>query len=349
MAPQRRFHIVILAVLLVLASQACKPGQSPANTALPDLGTIQVGYLPLTGFAPFYLAVEKGYFEEQGLKVELQSFNSGSTMIAPLSTGQLDAGCGETGTALFNAIAQGLEVRVVASAISQPPGYGITPLLIRKDLYDSGEITTPADLKGRKISINIERGMSEYLVAEVLARGNLTVDDVELVNIPFPDMPAALRNKAVDAAYLSFPLAGVAVKNGDAVVMLNGDEITDNPQNGVLYFGKRFLQPENFELAVRFMVAYLRAGREYFYGGYRDEAIAAIVEKFTNVPVEVIVKGPVGFFDPNGEINWASTEKIQAYYLSRGYLELPKPLARSEVIVDTFLKEALERLARETE
>ena len=234
--------VVILLVLLGIFSQACAGQGSPQEA--PDIGTIQVGYIPILGFAPFFIAVEKGYFEEQGLDVELQSFRSGGPMIAPLSTSQIDVGGGEAGTALYNAINQDLDVIVTAGLASQPPGFGAVPLLVRKDLFDSGEVGEVADLAGRKVAINVEHGTAEYLLAEALSQGGLTVDDVELITLPFPDMPAALANQAVEAVILPHPLASRALGEESAVVLVDGDQVTDTPQNGVIYFGKRLLSAD---------------------------------------------------------------------------------------------------------
>lgn len=62
-------RILLVIVLLALFLQAYA-GQS-ATPEVPELGKIQVGYILILGFAPFFVAVEKGYFEEQGLDVEL--------------------------------------------------------------------------------------------------------------------------------------------------------------------------------------------------------------------------------------------------------------------------------------
>lgn len=303
-----------------------------------------MGYIPILGFAPYFVAVEKGYFAEQGLTVELQSFRSGDPMIAPLSTGQLDVGGGETGPALFNAISQDFDVRVVAALAAQPPGNGAVPLLVRKELFESGEVTEPADLQGRKVAVNVERGMAEYLLHEALARADLTVDDVELVAIPFPEMPQALANAAVDVAILPHPLASRAIGEGAAAVMLEGDQIVDTPQNGVIYFGQRLLDPANREVGVRFLAAYLQAARDLFGEGWRADENVAIINQYTNVPPPAIQKGVAYFFDPNGVINRSSTEKIQAYHVSRGYTELSDPLPLEEIIDESFLEEALERI-----
>lgn len=360
MRNQRRWSKVLLSVLalvticagqlvpmaaLNISAQTPAP-VTPSQTPLPDIGVLRVGYIPIISFAPLYVAIDKGYFEEQGLTVELVGARSGSTMIAFLSTGELDVGGGETGTALFNAVGLGLDVKVVASLSSQPPGHGSVPLLVRKDFFDSGEITKPADLEDRLVALNVERGVAEYLLSEALAQANLTVDDVTLVPLPFPDVPAAFANKAVDAAILPHPLAAKAIQDGSAAVLIAGDEIVDNPQNGVLYFGQRLLDPSNREVGVRFLVAYLRAARELYGDGWRSESNVASISHYTNIPAVAIQKSVPFYCDPNGEINEASTEKIQNYLVGRGYTELSEPFPIQRVITDTFLIEAVERLGR---
>lgn len=342
MLRSKRMKFLLLIVILAVFIQAC--GGQSAPQEVPDLGKIQVGYIPILGFAPFFVAVEKGYFEEQGLDVELQSFRSGGPMIAPLSTGQLDVGGGETGTALFNAVSQDLDVLVTGALASQPPGFGAVPLLVRKDLSDSGEVNDVADLQGKKVAINVEKGTAEYLLGEALASAGMTVDDVEIVTLPFPDMPAALANQAVDAVILPHPLASRALGEGSAVVLVDGDKIVDTPQNGVLYFGQRFLDPANKEAGIRFLVAYLRAARDLYGDGWRSEENATTINKYTEVPIPAIQNGVPYYFDPDGQINKASTEKFQEYMVGRGYTEYSDLIPLAEIIDESFLEEAVNRL-----
>ena len=338
----KRFTLLVLVILsFSLLLPACSPSQQ-AET--PDLGTIQVGYLPATGFFGFYVAKEKGYFEEQGLDVELTSFKSGAEMVVPLSTGQLDVGAGESGTALFNGVSQGLDIKVVCGFASQASGYGGTPIMVRKDLADSGEVTGPGDLKGRKIAVNVPRGMSEYIVAKYLEKAGLTIDDVELVPIPFPDMPAAVANGAVDVAYMTEPSSSKVLKDGTAVILVNSDEIAGEIQNGVMYFGKRLIDPANKEIAVRFMMAYLKAVREMQNGGWQTDEALQIINKYTNQPPEVIKAGRVSYNDPNCSLVYDSLEDVQNYYLTRGYTEFSEALPLTDFILEDFTKEAIERL-----
>lgn len=330
---------LILIIFLILSSGCGK-------IDLPEMGTISIGYIPSLGFAPLFVGVEKGYFEEQGLQVELQSFTSGSTMISLLSTGDLDVGAGETGTALFNANHQDLDVIVVAGLASQPDGFGAVPLLVRADLYNSGEITQPFDLSGRKVALNVERGMAEYLLSEVLRQDSLTVDDVILVPMPFPDIPTAFSNAVIDAAMLPHPLAAKAIGSGDAVVLLDGDEIIDNPQNGVVYFGQSLLEKKNKEIGVRFMVAYLKAIRDLYGDGWLSADNIAAIHKYTGMPESTIENSVTYYFNPDGLINRDSVERIQQYLVSRGYTEYSEIIQISNIIDLQYLEEALERVGQ---
>jgi NitT/TauT family transport system substrate-binding protein len=323
---------------------AAETTTTAAAVDLPDVGTIQVGTIPILGSAPFFVAAAKGYFTEQGLDVELQSFPSAGPMVAPLGVGQLDVGGGQFGVSYLNAVEAEIDVMSQASLSSQPPGFGAVPLLVRKELADSGEVTEVADLAGRKVAVNVERGTAEYLLAKALEPAGLTVDDVEMVTLPFPDMPAAFANGAIDAAILGNPLASKAVGEEVAVVLIEGDQITDTPQNGMVYFGQRFLDPDNSEAAVRFTVAYLQGVRDLQGEGWRSDENAAILSEATGVPVPAIQNGQPFFFDPNGEPNTASLLDIQQYHFDRGYTDLAAPLPISALFHREILDEALARI-----
>jgi NitT/TauT family transport system substrate-binding protein len=313
---------------------------------MPDLGTIQVGYLPQIGYSPYYIAVEKGYFEEQGLDVTLQSFQSGSVMIAPLSTGTLDVGSGEVGPALLNALAQDLDVKVVAGQSAILAGYNSLAIMARKELYDSGEVVDASGLEGKKVSVNIERGQSEYLVNEFLLQGGLTIDDIEVVILPFPDVPAALANGAIDAGLMTYPSAAKVIADGYGVDLVGGKTILDVHQSSLMYFGKRLIDPANREVAVRFLVAYLTAVRELIDGGWQQEDNLAIISKYTNQPAELVKSSIKSYTDPNGEMVWASVERLQKYYIGRGYIEIDQPLTMEQMVDDSILEAALERIGR---
>lgn len=342
----RKLYTFIIGVMILgLVITACE-SLSNQNSELPDLGTIKVGYVPAAGASSaIYIAVDKGYFEEKGLNVELERFNSGSRMIAPLGTGQLDVGAGEVGTALFNAAHQGLDMKVVCSFAGQTKGFVGAPVVVRKEVFESGEITEPKDLAGRVIGVNALRGMAEYRIAKIMEEGDLTVDDAELVTLPFPDMPGAFANEALDAATMPGSHADRAIKDGSAVLFRRGDEIAGDIQTAVMYFGKRFLDPENKEVAVRYLEVFLTALREYMDDpDYNNEENLAIISKYTNLPPEAIKKLERSYNDANCRFFKASMEDAQDYYISRGYTEYSEPIPLSEIIDESFAEEVLRRI-----
>jgi NitT/TauT family transport system substrate-binding protein len=180
----------------------------------------------------------------------------------------------------------------------------------------------------------------------MMGLAGLSVDDVELVELPFPDTPAALANKAIDAVPLPNPSAAKAIEDGSAMVLLEGDKIAGKIQNGVIYFGKRLLDPANREVGVRFLMAFLKAVRELQGEGWTKQENIDIISKYTGLPPEVIKTSSRSYQDPNCEFRAESLEDVQAYYVRRGYTEYTEPMPLSKVVDESFAKEAVKRIGK---
>src|SRR5207244_8350259 len=134
------------AVGTTLLGGATAGGQAPI--------VVTVGAASTTSDAPIYIADKKGYFREEGLEAKVTNFRSAADMVAPLGIGQLDAGAGSASAGLYNAVASGVQIKIVADKASSPPGYGATKILLRKDPIESGRYKTAADFKGVKFRMN---------------------------------------------------------------------------------------------------------------------------------------------------------------------------------------------------
>ena len=129
---------------------------------------MKLGDLPAISNAGIYIAIEKGYFQERGVTVDIERFASAGKMTAPLATGQIDVSVGSPSAGLFNAIAGGMDFKIVADKGQVRPGYNFTPLIVRKDLVDSGKVKTLKDLKGLKVA-NGAKGINfDYFLAKMM-------------------------------------------------------------------------------------------------------------------------------------------------------------------------------------
>jgi ABC-type amino acid transport substrate-binding protein len=193
--------------------------------------TVTVGAAATTSDAPIYIADKKGFFKEQGIDVKVTDFRSAADMVAPLGAGQLDAGAGSASAGLYNAVARGIKIKIVADKASSPPGYGATKILVRKDHVESGRYKEAKDLKGMKFAMNAPGVSNTATLNALLKSVGLQYSDVETVEMPFPDHVAALKNKSVDASASVEPGPTIAIRNGFAVLLKGDDEIDPQPSD----------------------------------------------------------------------------------------------------------------------
>jgi NitT/TauT family transport system substrate-binding protein len=341
------YKLLILILLISISVISCS---NISNTDIPeDIGEIKIGYLPISASAPVFIALEKGYFEEEGIHVTGAGFQSSSFMMPILATGDLDVGIGQTGTDLFNAFDQGLDIEIVGPFLETREGYAVAAFVVRKDLYDSGKITEIPDLKGAVIATNVPGGVTEYFYVKYLEMGGLTLDDIELVTMRFPDMNVALANQAIDFAMLPEPFLSSAVNAGYVVVMSDVFELVGPINSTVLLFGKRMLEHENHEVGVRFFKAYLKAARELILGEGLSDKNVEIISKYTNTDPAQVKSGGTYYYDPNGNLNMDFIEDLMMYLINQGYTDFSEPLDLTNYYDSSYVQEAVDRLGRAEE
>lgn len=301
---------------------------------------VTMGFVPVSIFAPVFIAKEKGYFAEQGLNVDLQPLPGGSDMVALTATGKFDVGIGGAGPAFFNAIAAGLPIKVIA------PGHAegnpvATPLMISKKSCESGAITSVADLKGKKVSVNA-RGATEYWLSQALSTAGLTLDDIDLQTLAFPDAVAALASGAIDAAMVGEPLATAAEQQGVAVRLLS-DFPVQNIQPTVIFANNDFLT-NHPDAAKGLITAYLKACREMAGNGFSDPADLAIIEQYTGVPAALVAASVRPVYSVDGQIDLNGLKTLQTFFRQRGLLEYDSDLDPATFVDSQFVEAAVQTL-----
>src|SRR5262249_14410142 len=152
--------------------------------------------------AGVFLALEKGYFREQGLAVELNYFaSSGGVQMAALTTGEVDGGRGSISPGIYNAVARGEDMRGVASKSRAGPRAS-GKYMVRRSLLDASQPLSIKEIKGRVVALNSAGGSSRLYLNGLLKKGGLKDTDIVVRVMPFNDMVSALSQGTVDAAFL---------------------------------------------------------------------------------------------------------------------------------------------------
>lgn len=204
------------AVLIGLVLVAClgRGGGTPEPSASgPELTTLRVGVLPIVDVAPIYLAIERGLFEAEGLTVTPELVQGGAAAVPALQGGDLDIAYGNWVSFLL-ANRAGIELRAVAGGVAAAPGF--TELLA---LPDSGLAGDPGGMEGMTVAVNTLNNIGELAVRSTLRDAGADVDGVSLVEVPFPEMGAALERGDVDVIWASEPVPTLVKDSLGAVVV----------------------------------------------------------------------------------------------------------------------------------
>lgn len=326
-------------------AQAAAPA-APANP--PPAETVRMGCIAGTSDAGLYIAEEKGYFREFGITRDCTNFASATEMVAPLSTGQLDVAGGAPSAGLGNALTRGLTLKIVADKGSTPPGLGYAGLLIRKELWDSGAVRGPADFRGRRLAINTTAGSSMEASLDLLFRANgLNVSDVDLVSLPFGDMPAALSNSSVDISFPIEPFVVISAENNWGALWERQDQWYPVGQIAVLMYGREFADGR-LDAARRFMAGYLKGLRDYndaFVKGDQTKRAEVIDILIRNTPLKeraLYDKMSMPGLDPNGKVSLEALQQDQEYYLRSGKQQ--QAIDYKQVVDSSFAEWAVQQL-----
>lgn len=310
---------------------------------------VNLGYTRLATDIGLYVADKRGYFKAEGIDVNFVLFDSAARMITPAATGDIDVIAGATSAGFYNAVARGIDLRVVADKVSTPPGRTSQTLIVRKALVESGRFKTLADIKGLKVANSAPGTAAMASLYKMVERAGLKISDVELVSLGFPQQVLALSSGAIDLALPAEPMTTEAVSKGYGVKVITDDEAYPYHQIAVLIYSGKFAK-ERPEIARKFLKAFLRGVRDHNDGldargnfaGPKGEAIIAILNEYTTIKDPAFYRSfPLAFCNPDGAIRLDSLKNDFAVYQSAGLIEGAvdplKPVDTS--FLDTVLKE----------
>lgn len=270
----KKFLAMLLAVaMLGGALAACGGGETtstpsgntgtPAgNSETPTVETvdINVGYMPnYGGLWSLMTAKEKGFFEEEGLNVTLTQFEDGPTIIAAMENGSVNFGY--IGQGAHKLCVQGNATIIALSHISNGDA-----------LIGGPGISTVEDLKGKTVAYSSGTS-SEDILRNALAAHNMTMDDIQAMDMDAPSIVTAMMSGGVDACATWSPNSLTILEGMEGTTKL-ADNMTfsDTTVSLASWIATPKYLEENRDVAVRFVRALMKAMDYAADGNYEEVA-----------------------------------------------------------------------------
>ena len=318
------FTILILALLAAIMSGCTKEEAKPVH-----LKVVTLPYLP---YLTFYIAQEEGYFAEQGLDIEFVNFSSVTQALPLLVTADLDVATGSVGAGVFNAIAQNMNIRIVAGSQYVDPVEGNVALMVRKDLYDSGELDTVPEIKGKQVAMSCTACIYDFALAKILENEGLTLSDIKTARMSPQDIVAAFANKSLEAAAVGSLQQGQLITGGYGVNLETFSELLPGFQYGFMMFGPSLLK-DNPEVGKKFVVAYLKAARQYMQG--KTERNLEIAQKYFEMDRETLIRSSWSPVSTDGRVHAQDVLDFQDWAYKNGLVD--KEVAAEQLLDSSFV------------
>jgi NitT/TauT family transport system substrate-binding protein len=248
----------------------------PANAQTVE---IKASTIPVIDFGAFECARAKGFFNEEGLKIDTTPTVGGAAGIPALVAGQIQIAASNI-VSIILAAANGLDVQIVGAGDTTGDA---APDLAGLVAAPGNTLRTGKDLEGKKIAVNARNNILWLYNREWVARTGGNPDAVQFLEVPFPQMLDAVRAGRVDAAMLVEPF----ISSGLSDAKVN---VVSWPYNEVQ---KRILVAEfvttkayakaNPDIIVKFVKA-LNKGVEWANANNRNDEFYEILSGFTKVP-----------------------------------------------------------------
>jgi NitT/TauT family transport system substrate-binding protein len=293
--------------------------------------TIKMGIVRSLANGALLLAEENGYFKQAGVKLELEYLQSSSTGMASLAQGQLNIIAGGVSAGYFNALEKNLPITITVDRVTQPVRHN---LMLRSDLKDS--VKSLKDLKGKVIASNAPGSISTYETGKLMETVGLSIADVEIKNIPFPQYAVALKNKAVDAVLAIPPFRYALEDNNLAIPFAESDDlIMPQPLTIAVQLVNTDWAKTRQDMLRKFYVAVTRGIRDYcnayHHGSNRQKLIDLLISSKTETRPDLLNKFAWPARNLTGRLNSVSLLDIQDWYFKNKFITAKQPL---ETLVD---------------
>ena len=312
---------------------------------------LKIGVLRLTSSAPIFIALEKGFFTQEGLDIQAVYFKSAQPVALALASGDIQIGATGLTAGLYNAMAKGLDATIVADKGRLWPGYQLVGLMVSKKAWENG-IRSLKDLKGKRVGVTQIGSTFHYILGNILPMEGLSLKDVKITPLGgVKNMMDSVSSDRIESAFMVQPFCTVMEAKGMGRRILWVSDYMKYQIAGI-FFGPEVMKDQ--KKAISFLKAYIRACRYYyenclkksggrFIRGRHFDEIIGYISKYTGRKPELISKG-LNYNHPDGMLDVSDIKKQVTWYIENHLISQAPDLNK---IVDTTLwKKAFDELKK---
>ncbi|MBM0128022.1 ABC transporter substrate-binding protein [Pimelobacter simplex] len=318
-----RTGLVAATASLALALTACGGGGEERKTE-DGLTVVTVAYTPIFSVGALQLGIDQGFFEEQGLQVELKQVANPPSGIAAVAGDEVDFNYTPS-IPFLNAIANGVQLEIVGAAdgyaegtkaeVEADPAVGLKHDDTAVVVPASSGIESAADLEGKTVSVPARGAQLEVTIAAAIEAAGGDPAKVNWITLDFPSAVSSLKSGRVDAAGLVVPFVTQAVQAGGRIITSPGVEFFDDGAIG-LWVSSAALAKEDPELVKSFEAA-VEATNEYAAAHVAEAQQAAATVLKTDLAV--VQAGSVPAFPTT--VDPADVQSVADRMKELGYLK----------------------------
>lgn len=229
------------------------------GAAFAETAPLRIGLMPSAVGAPTQLALEKGYFDEENLAIEMVVFPNGAAINEAMAAGELDVAC--SGAATVFALANGEAILLGDVEMSGGMGIWVKPdsdiLSVKGQIEQYPEMYGSADtIRGKKFIANLGTA-SQFNVLRYLEQFGLTDSDITLINMDWSSGVQAFAAGEADAIATFSPYSHQAEQAG-GVKCCSFEDATETALYDMVFARKDVVETRREDL-VKFVRAFYRA------------------------------------------------------------------------------------------
>jgi NitT/TauT family transport system substrate-binding protein len=244
---------------------------------------LSIAVIPIADCAPIYLGKAKGFFAKQNLDITLSTQGGGAAIIPGVLSGQLQFGFSNVPSLLI-AQNKGLKFVGVAPGVASTGvrGHDFSAILVPAD----SPIKSAKDLVGKTVAVNNLNNIGDVSVRAGVKADGGDPKNVKFIEVPFPDMPAALANHRIEAGWMVEPFVTIAQSRGDRVVNWPLVDIAPKVMIAIYFASAQYINA-NPGMVKRFNAAMIES---LAYAGAHLDEVRQMIPTFTRITPDVAAK-----------------------------------------------------------